>query len=527
LGPSKTLGVETMRLIRSIVTVGVYTIGSRVVGFLRTTLQASLLGAGPMADALVIAIKIPNVLRRMFAEGAFNASFVPIFAGLLAREGPEKARSYAENIFSILLIALVILTLVAEFLMPHLITVVVSGFSRTPERLMYTIEYTRITFPFILFISICALFSGILNSLEKFAAAAASPMFGNIGILVTVYALVPFVNNVGRAFSFGICVCGIIQAFWVLWPAWRRGMGLRLCLPHFGPDIKKFFKLLGPAALGSGVVQVNIFLDMLIASYLPTGSVSYLEYADRLNQLPLSVIGIAIGTALLPLLSKQIRTQEMTAAHTTQNLALEYAMVLAIPATIGLFVLAYPSSQTVFQHGRLGPTDTLEVSYTLMAFALGLPAYILIKIFSTIFFARENTVTPVVVACIAVVLNLALNLLLYRSFAHVGLAFSTATSAWFNAFLLAYLLHRPGHLVLSGRFKKFLPKMIFSTVACLATIHLIERHTWDYLESSKWTQISRLCLLIGGGFVIYIVMCFMTGIFKSTDLKLKRQTQLQ
>lgn len=514
-----------MRLIRSILTVGVYTIGSRVIGFLRTTLQASLLGAGPMADALVIAIKIPNVLRRMFAEGAFNASFVPIFAGLLAKEGPDKARSYAEEIFSILLLGLAIITGLFELLMPHLIPLLVSGFAKTPERMMYTIEYSRITFPFILFISICALYSGILNSIEKFAAAASSPIMGNIAIIATVYVVLPFTPNGGHAFAWGITVCGIVQALWVIWPAWRRGMGLRLRIPRFGPEIRKFFLLLGPAALGSGVVQINIFLDMLIASHLPTGSVSYLEYADRLNQLPLSVIGIAIGTALLPMLSKQIRLQDMLSAHKTQNLALEYAMVLAIPATIGFFVLAYPIAQTVFQHGRLGPADTLEVAYTLMAFSLGLPAYILIKIFSTIFFAREDTLTPVIVACCAVVVNLSLNLLLFRPFAHVGLAFSTAVSAWFNVAILAYLLHRPGYLILNARFIKFLPKMILSTVACFAAIYFLEKHTWGYVDTTKWSQVYGLFLLIGSGVIIYTLMCFLTGIFKLSDLKLKPSPQ--
>jgi len=514
-----------MRLIRSIVTVGIYTVGSRIVGFLRTTLMASLLGAGPMADALVIAIKIPNVPRRMFAEGAFNAAFVPIFAGILAKEGSDRARSYAEEIFSILVILLVVLTLLAELFMPQLIRLIVPGFEKTPQRLMYTIEYTRITFPFILFISICALFSGILNSMEKFAAAAASPMFGNIAILATVYTVLPFTSNAGQAFSYGITVCGIVQALWVLWPAWQRGMRLHLKVPHYGPEIKKFFKLLGPAALGSGVVQINIFLDMLIASLLPTGSVAYLEYADRLNQLPLSVIGIAIGTALLPMLSKQIRVQDFESAHKTQNLALEYAMVLAIPATIGFFVLAYPMSQTVFQHGKLVAANTIEIAYTLMAFSLGLPAYILIKIFSTIFFARENTVAPVVVAVIAVFLNLALNLLLYRPFAHVGLAFATAASAWFNAGLLAFFLSKRGYLKLNDRFRQFLPKMTISTIACFITIRLIESHTWDYLDPHKWSQVFKLSLLIGGGILIYGLMCFLTGIFKLTDLKRKALTE--
>jgi putative peptidoglycan lipid II flippase len=513
---------KTMRLIRSIATVGLYTIGSRIVGFMRTTLMASLLGAGAMADALVIAIKIPSVFRRLCAEGAFNAAFVPIFAGLLAKEGHEPARRYAEEIFSILVLFLSLFILVAEVFMPQLIPLIVSGFTKTPDRLAYTIEYTRITFPFLLFISVSALYSGILNSFEKFSAAASAPMIGNMAILATVYLLKPLTGDVGKAFAVGITVCGIAQALWVLVPAWRAGMRFRLHWPKFTPSVMKFIYLLGPAAFGAGIVQINIFLDMIIASYLPLGSVSFLEYADRLNQLPLSVIGIAIGTALLPLLSKQIRLGDYVTAHKTQNLALEYALVLAMPATFGFIILAFPMAQTVYQHGKLTLSDAYEVSHTLTAFAIGLPAYILVKIFSTIFFAQEDTKTPVYVACMAVVVNFCLNLMLFRTFSHTGLAFSTAVSAWFNAGVLAYRLHRKAFFILSERFKKFLPKMLLSCVVTMTFLQYMTQMLWKE-EATLWIHIRDLTVLISGGVILYVALCFGVGIFKLSDLRIRMQ----
>jgi putative peptidoglycan lipid II flippase len=311
----------------------------------------------------------------------------------------------------------------------------------------------------------------------------------------------------------------MIQALVVMIPAWKSGMRLRFRWPSLTAPMRKFFILLGPAVLGSGVVQVNIFIDMMIGSYLPTGSISYLEYADRLNQLPLSVIGAAMGTALLPMLSKQIRLTDYDLAHKTQNLAIEYAMTLAMPAMLALLFLAYPIAKTVFQFGKLNPQDTMQIAYTVMAFAIGTPAYILIKIFSTVFFAHQNTKAPVYVAVLSVLVNLALNLLLYRHYAHVGLAFSTAVSAWFNAGVLMTLLRKKDHLILSDRFKQFIPKLGLSSAMAMGTIHLLNTHLWPLFDKGKTQQIiglSILCALVLG---VYGGFCFLTGIFKLSDLK--------
>lgn len=512
-----------MHLIRSVATISLFTMGSRIFGFFRSMLMAILVGAGAMSDALVIAIKIPSLMRRIFAEGAFNSAFVPIFAGMLAKDGPEKARNYAEQIFSLLIIVLSIFVLLSELFMPFLIKVLLPGFSKTPERLQYTIDFARITFPFLLFISVCALFSGVLNSLERFAYAASSPMFGNISIIATVFAVKSFTTNNGEAFAIGVAVCGIVQALWVMVPAWKQGYAMKIKRPKLTKDVRRFFKLLMPVVIGGGVVQINMFLDIIVGSFLREGGISYLEYADRLNQLPLSTVGVAMGTALLPMLSKQVRLKDYTMAYKTQNLAFEYALTLAIPAALGLFVLAEPISQVVYMHGKLLHKDVLQISYTLMAFSAGLPAYIMIKIFTNIFFARENTKTPVKIAVGAMVLNLILNLILIQFYEHIGLAAATAIAAWVNAFLLYTFIQRREMMPLSHRFKTFLPKLAFASLLCLGTIYYLREALWQKAQGIRMYEVGALIIMVGAGVLSYAVACYVVGIIKKSDFNILKR----
>ena len=460
-----------MNLVRSITTVGGYTIGSRVVGFLREVLTASFLGAGPAADALVIAIKVPSFFRRLFAEGAFNASFVPLFAGLLATKGKDEARSFAEQILTLWVGVLFLLMLLVELFLPSFMTLVVPGFKETPDRLYYAIEFSRITFPFILFISLTALYSGILNSMDKFAIVASSPMVGNIAIVVVVLSFYNQFFSPGHAFSWGIMVCGIIQWLWVWIPALKVGMGLRFVWPRFNGNVKKFFKVLAPAAFGSGVVQINLFIGAYIASWLPVGAISYLNYADRLNQLPLSVIGVAVSTALLPILSRQLRAKSWKKAQKTQNEAVEFSMFLTFPAALALIILAEPFIMIVFERGAFSAQDTLATALTLRALAVGLPAYVLIKIFSSSFFARQDTMTPVFSACAGIIVDIGLSLALMGTFQQVGIAFATAAAAWVNALLLGYLLWRRKYFTFESHLKKFSTRML---LACAGTAVLLQ-----------------------------------------------------
>ncbi len=509
-----------MKLLRSIATVGGFTIGSRVVGFIREMLMATYLGAGAMTDAIVFAMKLPSFLRRLFAEGAFNAAFVPLFAGALAKEGEDKARTLAEDILTWLTITLTVLVVIVELFLPQIMSVIAPGFTKTPDRLHLAIEYTRLTFPFILFISLTALYSGILNSLERFAAVASSPMMGNVAIIASVYLITAFHGEPGEAFAVGVTACGVVQLLWVLLPAHQAGFGLRPRLPRLTPEVKKFLKLFAPAAAGSGVVQVNLLVDMLVASMLPAGGMSYLHYADRLNQLPLSVLGTAVGTALLPLLVKQLRMGEHDQAMESQNLALEYALLLTLPAMVGLIFLAYPLIEVLFQHGKFGETETRETAKTLMALAVGLPAYVMIKIFSSTFFAREDTFTPVAVGVGSMALNLILNLMLIESLQHVGLAVATAFSAWVNVGILAWMLHRRKLLVLSSRFLRFMPRLILSTVMTIAVLMVADSLGRAALHVAEgWRAVLILSVMISSSILAYGVLARLTGAVNWRDMR--------
>ncbi len=510
---------EPMKLIRSIATVGFYTLGSRLFGFLRTTLMAGFLGTGVLADAAALALKIPSLLRRIFAEGAMNAAFVPTFSKYLTSEGSESARSYAEEILSLLLFILTLLVIVVEVFMHKLVPFFLPGFKDDPERLSYVIDFTRITFPFILFISLTALYSGVLNSLEKFAAVASSPMMGNIAIIVVAFALLDVTPTAGHAFSYGIIACGIIQWVWVLVPTHRQGMRLRLRWPKLSPRVRHFFILMGPAAAGSGVVQINIFLDMLIASYLPTGGISFLNYAERLNQLPLSMLGTAVGTALLPLLSKQLKKNQYNEAMESQNLALEYSILFTTPALLGLMVLGEPIVKVLYEHGKFSTYDTLETTKTLMALASGLPAYIMIKIFSTSFFAQEDTKTPVLVALGSVFLNLGLNLLFIKPFAHVGLGLATSFAAWMNAVLLGYLLKKRSLFILNNRIKRFLPRALISTALTGIVFWGMMPFLNNLIQSGKSLQILALLMTVILGIGLFTIFSMITGALDMKDLR--------
>ncbi|MFN7709365.1 MAG: murein biosynthesis integral membrane protein MurJ [Holosporales bacterium] len=509
-----------MKLLRSIATVGGFTIGSRVVGFVREMLMATYLGAGAMTDAMVFAMKLPSFLRRLFAEGAFNAAFVPLFAGALAKEGEQQARTLAEDILAWLTLSLTVLVIVVELFLPQIMSVIAPGFAKTPERLHLAIEYTRLTFPFILFISLTALYSGILNSLERFAAVASSPMVGNVAIIASVYLMTAAHGEPGEAFAIGVTACGIVQLLWVLIPAKRYGFGLRPRMPRLTPEMKRFLKLFAPAAAGSGVVQVNLLVDMLVASLLPAGGMSYLHYADRLNQLPLSVLGTAVGTALLPLLAKQLRMDQHEQAMESQNLALEYALLLTLPAMIGLIFLAQPLIQVLFQHGKFGPHETLETAKTLMALALGLPAYVMIKIFSSTFFARQDTFTPVAVGVGSMALNLALNLMLIDRFQHVGLGASTAIAAWANAGVLAWMLKKRNLLILSSRFLQFFPRLIMTTALTIAVLMLADWAGRALLDQAAgWRAVVVLCTMVGTSIFAYGLLARLTGAVNWRDMR--------
>lgn len=512
-----------MKLVRSILVINFYTILSRIVGYFRTVLMAAYLGTGPLADALSIAIKIPSLLRRIFAEGAMNAAFVPIFSRLLVSGGKEDARTYAEQILAMMIVVLLLIVGVVEFLMPLVIKVCVPGFSYTPERFGYLVDFTRITFPFILLISLTSLYSGVLNSLDRFVASSASPMFGNMAIIGFTVFLVPFTSTAGHAMAWGILMSGFVQLAWVVIPAYKAGMRLNLRWPKITPGVKRFFVLLAPAAAGAGVVQINILIDMIMASYLPMGGVSILNYADRLVQLPLSMLGTAVGIALLPVMSRQFRANKMAEALTSQNLALEYSLLLTLPAMLGLILYGEPLVKVLYQAGQFNHSAVVETARTIFMLTLGLPAYILIKIFTSSFFAREDSKTPIAVAVFCVGINIVLNLMLIKSMAHCGLALSTAISGWVNVIILGVLLYRQNLLTFTPRLQRFFLRAVMAVLLAAGMMKGLDPWLLPLFDGTKAQQVGALSLLIIGGIGLFFMLCLLTRAINYKDFKYQLQ----
>lgn len=323
-----------MRIIRNVLTVGGFTALSRLFGLVREMLIAHFMGASIVTDAFFVAFKFPNFFRRIFGEGAFNAAFVPLFSQKLVAEGREQACDFAQRVFSVMMIFLTVFVIVVITFTPTIIHIMAPGFTTTPERLELAITFTRITFPYILFISLAAHLSGVLNSLDRFAAAAGVPIIMNILMIAALLLAPTFDLSYGVALCWSVTIAGVVQLAWLYGICWRAGIRILPCRPQLTPDIKRLLKLMIPGAIGAGVMNINFFIETIIASFLPEKSISYIMFADRLNQLPLAIFGIAIGTALLPMLSRQLKAGEFDKAYNNKLLATEFALQLTIPAAV-------------------------------------------------------------------------------------------------------------------------------------------------------------------------------------------------
>lgn len=508
-----------MALLRSIATVGGMTLISRVLGFARDVLVAAALGAGPVADAFFVAFKFPNLFRRLFAEGAFSLAFVPLYAGKAEVEGEAAARSFAEQTLAILLWSLLGLVVAVELAMPWILAAFVPGFLDQPGKFDLTVELTRITFPYILFISLVSLLGGVLNSLHKFAAAAFTPALLNLCLIAAVVGLTPLLPTAGHALAWGVAGAGVVQFVWLFVAAGRAGVWLRLRRPALTPEVRTLMKRMVPVAVGAGIYQLNLVADMVLASLLPSGSISYLFYADRVNQLPLGVVGVAVGTALLPLLSRQLRAGRTEEALYNQNRAIEFAFLLTLPAAVALAVAADPIVRVLFQRGAFGPDQAAATAGALAAFALGLPAYVLVKALSPGFYAREDTKTPVKVAALCMALNVAFNLVLMWPFKHVGIAIGTVLSAWINAAALAYLLRKRGHLVLDERLRGRLPRTLAASLGMGLALWGAMIALAPWLAAGEAKRAVALAALVAVGMAVFAVLAHVTGAARLADLK--------
>jgi len=502
-----------MALLRSFATVSSFTLISRVLGFVRDVMIAGVLGAGPLADAFFVAFKLPNFMRRLFAEGAFSAGFVPLFAGALEAEGKAAARAFAEQAQAVLLAILVPLVIFVILAMPWVIAVMAPGFEYGGERYHAAVDLSRITFVYILFISLVALQAGVLNSLGRFAAAAAAPVVLNLCLIGALLLSMAWLVEPAVSLAWGVAAAGLMQFLWLRLAVGREAMALGLRWPRWTPEIKRLFGLVLPGVLGAGVAQINLLADVLFASLLPAGAVSYLYYADRLNQLPLGVIGIAVGTALLPLLARQIRAGEVDAALVSQNRALELALLLTLPCAVGLAVLSLPIMQVLFERGAFTASDAAATARVLAAYAVGLPAYVLVKVLVPGFFARKDTRTPVKIAVICLVANVVLILILLGPLAQVGIALATALAAWLNASLLAIGLYREGFLRPDSRLKRRVARIVAISAVMGCGLWLLQ--PW----LAPLPQGLALAVSIALGGTAFAVLALVSGAMALGDVK--------
>jgi putative peptidoglycan lipid II flippase len=509
-------------LTKSVATLGGLTLISRVLGFIRDLLAADMLGAGPIAEAALVAFRLPNLFRRLFAEGAFSVAFVPLFSKKLEAGGIDEAAIFAEEAQVIMLSILFPLTILAVIFMPEIMPLLAWGFKPGTERFDLAVTLSRITFPYLILISVSALQGGVLNALDKYWAFATAPILFNL-CLILGFAFTRFMPTAGHALAWGEALAGVAQLLWMMRACRKAGLHLRLRRPRLSQMVKRLFIVMGPAAVGAGAAQINILIDQQIASILPTGAIPYLYYADRLNQLPLGVIGVAIGTALLPSLSRHAKAGELLKLRETKAQAVEISLLLALPAAVALMVAARPIMEALFVRGKFSAEDAGFAAQALAAYSVGIPAYVLAKVLSAGFFAQEDTRTPVNFALITVAANTVLALSLIHTLSFVGIALATGLTAWLNVFLLARRLNKHNLLHFEARLKFALPRLLGAALLMAAALAGI-----DYGFSGWWLgsipeRAIALAALVTGGLVVYGGVALATGVLKPSDLRALRR----
>jgi putative peptidoglycan lipid II flippase len=518
-----------VNLLKATGTIGGLTLVSRVLGMIRDMLMARYVGAGLASDAFLIAWRLPNLFRALFAEGAFAAVFVPLFNRKMseaekaeAGSGLATAVTFAGQILSVLFPFLVLFTLLMMIATGPIVWAMTGGFpDGGPVKFALASHLTQITFPYLALISMVSLLGGILNSLARFWVNAAAPVLLNICMIV---ALLFFHGDsqlaTAETQAIAVTISGAMQLLWLIWSCRRAGVILKLALPRLTPDVKNMLLLIGPAAIGQGAIQLNLVISTsLAARFLNEGAVSYLYYADRLNQLPLGLLGIGIGTAILPTLSRQIGSGNVAQASHTQNRALELAFFLAIPAAVALVVSATPLVRGIFQHGAFTAADTIGTAQTLAAFSLGVPAYVLIKILTPGFYARQDTKTPLRIALYAMLINLIGNLTLIWQLGYVGVAIATAISAWANVIMLYASLHKRDQLRLDARSKGKFFRILLSGAAMGGALWFMNSIFDPHMAGSLIERVIWLSALCAGGGSVYALASLAFGAYSISELK--------
>ena len=512
--PTSSIPTNTKRhsLLRSTSVVSSMTLLSRVLGFVRDIIIATLFGAVAGVDAFFVAFKIPNFMRRLFAEGAFSQAFVPILSEYQQTREKDEIRRFISRITGNLGFILLLLTLLAMVSTPLLIRIFAPGFEYGSARFTLAAQMLRITFPYLMLISLTAMMAAVLNTYRSFAAPAFTPVLLNVSLILAAIYLAPHLQQPITALAWGVCIAGFAQLLFLIPFVFRLGLLPCPVIARDDPGVARVIKLMLPALFGVSVVQVNLLLDTVFASFLPVGSVSWLYYSDRLSNFPLGVFGVAVATVVLPELSRKYTQQSSQQFSSTLDWALRIILLVALPAAIGMYLLAGPLLATLLGYGKFTDFDVLNTRLSLMAFTVGIPAFMLIKVLAAGFYARQNIKTPVKIGVIAMLCNIGLNIALIVPMAHAGLALATSIAAYVNAGLLLFLLLQRKLYILKSGWMKFLFQL-----ACangLLAIWLI----WGDQTLGQWlswgwsSRTMHLIYLIGGGVLVYFVSLFATGV---------------
>lgn len=500
------------KLIKSTAVTGGMTMLSRISGLIRDIAFASVMGSGLVADAFFVAFRVPNFFRRIFGEGALSQAFVPVFSEFKENATPEQTQAFLDHMVGRLGALLALITLVGVLIAPGFVTVIAPGFLADDEKFRLTVDALRVCFPYLLFISLVAVSAGILNTCGRFAVPAATPVLLNICLIAAVFLLVPVLDNAAIALAVGVLVAGVVQFLFQLPFLRREG---HLPKPRFrrgNEGVKRVFRLMLPAIFGVSVAQINVLVNTLLASFLVTGSVSWLYYSDRVMEFPLGVFGIALATVILPSLSKLYAREDHDSFSELLDWALRWVFIVAMPATIGLVAVAGPLIATLFQYGATTPQDVHMMADSLIGFALGLMGLVLVKVLAPGFFARQNTKTPVKVGVIAMVVNIIVALVLVGPLKHVGLATATSVAAWVNAGLLFKLLRDDSIYRPQPGWWSFMSKVVAAGLLMAAMVYWLAGDLNVWLEASVWGRVVRLGYCVGAGVGVYFLVILALGI---------------
>ena len=506
-----------MNLLSSATIFSFFTIISRILGYLRDILIAIFLGASIFADAFFVAFRLPNTFRRLFAEGTFNAAFIPSYDSAKLKSQKE-GKKFADDVLNFLLLILLFIVTLAEIFTPYLVYLIAPGFVDDNIKFNLAVEFTRITFPFLLFVSLCSFFSGILNSNNKFAAAAATPIILNVILIISI--LISYLQNINIAkqLSYGVTLAGIIQLIFLIifsLKFYRPNIKLSLKITN---RVKFFFKKLLPSIFSSGVTQINILVGTIIASF-QSGAVSYLYYADRVYQINLAVAGIAVGTVSLPALSKAFQSKNYSKISNIQNKSLLLSLIFSVPASLGLIIASEEIVNGLFGYGSFTVKDIEMTSNALMFFGYGVIAFALIKILANFFFARDNTITPFYISSFIVFLNVTISIAFFQKLGFLIVPIATSISTWIGVLIFLYLLLKNDYLFLQSKlFNNTIKILISSIIMALVLVQALEKYS-SFLDYTYTYKSVYLLIIVGFVGTVYLLSCYLFGLLKIKNYK--------